>query len=179
MSYIIGHRIPEPWYGFARDKRVARPVLRRCQSCRYVWGTVEIPIFSKWQGGAVDHCPRHIHAKGPAVTEVSPQQADHGGRYSTGLEKARRMGGVYRRRMCSLAYCMDGNTTLGKKRGARRTRWSTMEVLATGLVCDNVTSCPRCTGGRGRVVYGKKSVQRAFKDLVGARDLRPIGRPRR
>lgn len=149
----IGDRLPEPHYRRVWVAGIRVPRTRQCESCEHEWATVEIPIFRPWTGERADHCPAHPDEVGKVVNYVSPQAVDTGGHRSAGVLEARSYGGYYRRYRCKNRECRNakGVKTVRDAR-KKRVRWSTMEVLAAGVVCANVTTCPKCQG-LGKTVW--------------------------
>ena len=144
----IGVRLPEDVYLKVHDRRRAVHHTRLCQECGFKWPTVEVAMVRVWEGKRFDRC--HIHYLKPAksIVGISIDRAMSGDVFSKALKKIVSWGGYYRRREC------QARVTANDRCGAR---WTTAEVDAAGLICENVQKCPRCGSHKSRITTRVKS----------------------
>lgn len=157
---VLGSRLPEPYFSWVIKARQSWRRLRRCGTCGNVHTTVEVPIaIQKWpQESSAECCPKHTKTKGTIVLGgISPTEAVRTNRIGQGVLLAISMGGVYRRRACTLNYVGDKRERKLNPQGlpckdekGKPTRWSTVELDSSGVVQKDVSLCSRC-GGRTRV----------------------------
>lgn len=128
----IGEPLPEPYYTFSQHAGIYCAYKRRCRQCKFIWATVEIPIWKKWDTRLnVRKCTTNIyHASKVTDTDLVEDLERDGAWISPGRVNAVKLGAVYRRRICSRA-C-----------GAKP--WVTLEVMASGVCVEDVTKCPVC-----------------------------------
>jgi len=142
----VGEPIPDFLFERSQDATKSTAHRRQCESCKYSYRTVEIAMSPRWSGLRPTLCYLKPFHHGRVHRTVLPSQyaeLERDGQITQGIFMALRHGAVYRRRKC-LKGCKDYR---GRKAG-----WSTMEVLVSGLVCGDVTECPRCSG------FGKKQI---------------------
>ncbi len=164
---VIGEPIPEYLLDAIKNHAVAVPHAYECKTCRGFWRTLEVPIYSDWSGLKADCCPVHHTVQSRVKMVATCRQIDNGKTQGPAIELARSMGATYRRRQCEIDECYDRGTMRAKRRGSSRTKWTTLEVLANGRVCNDVRECPRCVGGYGVVLKGSKMAN-ALQLLVRA-----------
>lgn len=154
-----GDRLPDPYYDRVRDLEVAYFRVRKCEICGREWTTAEIPMFPKWTSCKANRCPRGHRSIIKRGSEVPPHKfRSSDTQWPDGVVKAFVFGGVYRRRECA-SRC---------KYKRKISRWSTMELLPEGFICEDVTKCFRC-GGPGRVLPPKQPRKWRLEDDDGNR----------
>lgn len=144
----IGDLLPPPYYEWALGP-VGYQRRRRCLNCGLVWKTVEIPVSEHFSGARADCCwsKRHegklvvgkYEGRSLRMKDLVKQEW-----WTPGRLRAAQVGGTHHRRICTDPDCRD-------KRG-KRTRWSTMEVAASGTVTADISKCPRCITGEGQII---------------------------
>jgi hypothetical protein len=133
----IGSPLPPPYFLWSQNAAIAAPHRRKCKSCGFLWRTVEVPLSKKWPPETrADYCPLNQYHVGRSKTTIDPNDMQEDVLGSVGVMRAMLYGAAYRRRECSK----------GCKWPEKKTpvRWSTIEVMAHGLIVAGVDLCPRC-----------------------------------
>jgi hypothetical protein len=140
-----------------KARHIRRAVFRRCVDCYWEWTNFEVPMTPKWIGKRVDYCPacKEKAGKGKTMRALTPTFLATKGFVSMGEQWALSLGAIYRRRECRVKTCVTPPEYGGKtgKRAGQRTRWTTIEVAADGIVMEDPAVCDRCNG-RGRIIKG-------------------------
>lgn len=143
----IGVRLPDYLFEKVHDRRRAVHHTRKCPGCGYKWPTVEVSLVNAWEGGKFNCCQIHTKKVGKAYMNISVSAAKTGKYFSKGLLKIVGWGGYYRRRECPAIVAFDGS-----EKRACKARWTTAEIPADGVICEDVQKCPRCGSVKSRVV---------------------------
>ena len=151
---IIGRQLPDIYFAYSQHAGIRHLRIRQCLDCGHQYVTAEIPLYAQWSEEVEStKCPNHPEGEaGRIISNTSPHVADKGKKYSVGMASAYRMGGVWRRRECLVEGCVDA-------KNKKKSRWSTAEVSAEGMIVENIMKCPRCKG-QTRVAKRKVAVLR-------------------
>ena len=147
----LGTRLPEDLFDKCHDEYRRVLHTRTCTDCGYKWITVEVSLLKDWAGKQFDKCIVH-NTKGKAITHVGKTQALNGKMYSFGLLKVIELGGYYRRRECQAMVKANEDGILVPCKA----RWTTAEVLAEGLFCEDVLRCSKCGSVSSRIERPRK-----------------------
>lgn len=97
---VVGARLPDPYFGWIRNRMIAVIQTRKCDICGFEWPTAEIPIAHRWGGSKAECCYKHF-TPGIVQSKIDPEKAKLGKWDSAGLLRVMAFGGVYRRRECT------------------------------------------------------------------------------
>ena len=174
MSLVIGTPIDEPMFSRVRAPDVwGFTRVRQCQGCKHRWATVEVTLFENWPEVPANLCPHHMMPgnewnKATIFQYLAGKRSGHPCR---GESDVFSYGGVYRRRTCLRCGGCDHFERYHEDAGCRprvfpkrvvaecgcpgyqecqhkgkKSRWTTGEFSADGIVVKDTSRCSRCNG---------------------------------